>query len=100
MHLSLIYFIDGERSTKSRKSGSRPTTWQRTALMIFGKIADHKAGPAFLKTIKDPHYSKIVKSPLFLDNVKTRIRNKVFIRAIMSLTLLRLLIQRPNFIET
>lgn len=50
--------------------------WQRTANMIFDKIADHKAGNAFLKPSKDSEYSKSIKNPICLETVKSRIRLK------------------------
>jgi hypothetical protein len=62
---------DSGQSVKSNNS------WQKTANMIWQKIADHRAGPLFLKPIKDRDYQKSIKVPLFLDTVKSRIRQKV-----------------------
>ena len=54
----------------------RRATWQRTALMIWDKIADHRAGNAFLKIPKTKQYQKIVKKPLSLEMIKQRIRTR------------------------
>ena len=54
----------------------RKATWQRTALMIWDKIADHRAGNAFLKVPKNKHYKKIIKQPLSLEMIKQRIRTR------------------------
>ncbi|KAJ3257175.1 hypothetical protein HK103_004873 [Boothiomyces macroporosus] len=61
-----------EEETKKRKNN----TWQKTALMIWHKIADHRAGNLFLKHPKDANYSKYIFNPLCLETVKSRIRNR------------------------
>ncbi|KAJ3301232.1 hypothetical protein HDV03_001171 [Kappamyces sp. JEL0829] len=41
------------------------------------KIVDHRAGPAFLKVpAKDSTYTKFIKTPMSLETVKARIKNK------------------------
>ncbi|KAI8924664.1 hypothetical protein BC831DRAFT_436357 [Entophlyctis helioformis] len=49
-------------------------TWKRTAMIIWNRIADHRAGNAFLKNIRDKEYTDYVKQPMSLDHVKARIR--------------------------
>ncbi|KAJ3271110.1 hypothetical protein HDV01_007047 [Terramyces sp. JEL0728] len=58
--------------TKKKKN----STWQKTALMIWDKIADHRAGNLFLKQPKDITYSKFILQPMCLETVKSRIRNR------------------------
>jgi hypothetical protein len=67
--ISSISPTDDEGSDKRRR-------WQKTANMIFDKIADHKAGNAFLKPSKDAEYSKSIKHPICLETIKSRIRLK------------------------
>jgi hypothetical protein len=69
-------FSDMEMSESNDRKKPK-STWQKTANMIWHKIADHRAGNAFLKPNKSAEYSKIVKQPMCLETVKSRIRSKV-----------------------
>lgn len=72
---------DKESVTDSNPENGRRTknTWQKTANMIWDKIADHRAGNAFLKLNKNRDYNKIIKKPMSLENVKQRIRSRVIL---------------------
>ena len=51
--------------------------WRQNSLMIWNKIADHRKGNTFLRKIKDDNYYKLIKEPMTLEMVKTRIREGV-----------------------
>ena len=68
------------KKVKLNPTSSTPvTSWQRSAMLIHGKIVDHRAGNTFLKSFanKEPNYTDIVTFPLALDGVRQRIRSKV-----------------------
>ncbi|KAL2917482.1 hypothetical protein HK105_202763 [Polyrhizophydium stewartii] len=62
---------------KRQRVDDKYRTWKRTAMLIWNRIADHRAGNAFLKTVKDKSYLDFVKQPMSLDLVKARIREGI-----------------------
>ncbi|KAI8899897.1 Bromodomain-containing protein [Globomyces pollinis-pini] len=68
--------LDSSSVTSTKRQKVAMATWKRTANMIWSKIADHRAGNLFLKPSKDPLYAQIVKQPMCLEQVKSRIRSK------------------------
>lgn len=79
MDTSDIYSTETSRMEQESKRNFNNSSWQKTANMIWQKLADHRAGPLFLKPIKNDNYSKVIRQPMFLDTVKSRIRSKVFV---------------------
>lgn len=76
--------IDSSNASKTSSADStRRRTWQRSAIMIFDKISDHRAGNAFVRATKEEGYTSIVKRPMYLDTVKSRIRNRVSFHLIL-----------------
>ncbi|KAK5667814.1 hypothetical protein QVD99_005656 [Batrachochytrium dendrobatidis] len=63
-----------EPERKRLRIDEKYKTWKKTAMLIWNRIADHRAGNAFLKLSKEKRYSEVVKQPMSLDLVKTRIR--------------------------
>ncbi|KAH6591419.1 hypothetical protein BASA61_004930 [Batrachochytrium salamandrivorans] len=59
---------------KRQRTDEKYKTWKRTAMLIWNRIADHRAGNAFLKISKEKKYTDFVKRPMSLDLVKSRIR--------------------------
>jgi hypothetical protein len=69
--------MEDQDSGQSDEPKRANNAWQKTANMIWQKIADHRAGNLFLKPCRDKEYRKTIRNPIFLDNVKSRIRQKV-----------------------
>ena len=63
-----------EDSNQSKKTLDK---WKRSANLIWQKFVDHRAGNLFLKTIKDSHYTAVIKEPMSLELIKARIRDGV-----------------------
>ncbi|EGF78324.1 hypothetical protein BATDEDRAFT_90923 [Batrachochytrium dendrobatidis JAM81] len=66
-----------EPERKRLRIDEKYKTWKKTAMLIWNRIADHRAGNAFLKLSKEKRYSEVVKQPMSLDLVKTRIREGI-----------------------
>ncbi len=67
----------GGRRRVSRGVDEKYKKWRQNSLMIWNKIADHRKGNTFLRKIKDDTYYKLIKEPMTLEMVKTRIREGV-----------------------
>ena len=49
--------------------------WKTTALMIWDRIAGHRNGYVFQRTIRASHYESCIKEPCSLESVKSKIRD-------------------------
>ncbi|KAJ3121146.1 Bromodomain-containing protein 8 [Nowakowskiella sp. JEL0407] len=67
-----------KKASTSKKSNAGSSSWKKTALMIWNKIADHKYGNVFMNAIKEadaPGYNSIIKQPMSLNIIKKRIND-------------------------
>ena len=63
---------------KRHKADEKYRAWRRTAMLIWNHIVDHRAGNSFLKTSKGKAYTDLIKEPMSLETVKSRIRDGVW----------------------
>jgi hypothetical protein len=73
---------DSAVSTPARhsKDDIRQKTWQKTIILLWQEIANHKNGTMFMNPIKKsnaPLYYQVVKQPLDLKSIKNRVRDGV-----------------------
>ena len=73
--------IESAEPSTTRKRTSRADDkykkWKNNSLMIWNKIADHRDGNIFMKRVRDEEYNRMIKEPMTLEMVKSRIREGV-----------------------
>lgn len=63
------------KSARLFKEDDKLKKFKQSCLLVFDKIADHKNGNVFLRRIRDKEYEKCIKIPMYLDLVKSRIKD-------------------------
>jgi hypothetical protein len=63
------------KSARRLKEDDQLKKFKQSCLLVFDKICDHKNGNVFLRRIRDKEYEKCIKVPMYLDLVKSRIKD-------------------------